>query len=193
MAQFTKKAIVDSFVKLLEEKPFDKITVKDIVEDCGVNRGTFYYYFEDIYALLKDYFEEELKQIVESHDLYDSWQEGFLVATQLARSSKRQLYHAYNSISREEMDRYLNEVSGHLMREFIEQQCQGLDVAEEDKALIGQFYTCALVGLIARWLDDGMKEDPEKYINRIGELFDGNIRMVLERADRKSSTNRPKC
>ena len=41
MAQFTKQAIINSFLKLLEEMPLDKITVKDIVEDCGVNRNTF--------------------------------------------------------------------------------------------------------------------------------------------------------
>ncbi|MFQ8953164.1 MAG: TetR/AcrR family transcriptional regulator [Oscillospiraceae bacterium] len=41
MAQFTKKAILDSFVELISERPFDKITVKDIVTRCGVNRNTF--------------------------------------------------------------------------------------------------------------------------------------------------------
>ena len=48
MPQFTKAAIIKSFSKLLDQKSFEKITVKDIVEDCGVNRKTFYYYFADI-------------------------------------------------------------------------------------------------------------------------------------------------
>ncbi len=34
--------------ELLDEKPMSKITVKDIVERCGVNRNTFYYHFKDI-------------------------------------------------------------------------------------------------------------------------------------------------
>ena len=42
MASFTRKAIMDSCLRLLEERPVDKITVKDIVEDCGINRNTFY-------------------------------------------------------------------------------------------------------------------------------------------------------
>ena len=37
MSKFTKMAIMNSFMKLLGEMPFDKITVKDIVEDCGIN------------------------------------------------------------------------------------------------------------------------------------------------------------
>ena len=44
MSIYTKKAIMDSFVKMLSQKSFDKITIKDIIEDCGLNRSTFYYY-----------------------------------------------------------------------------------------------------------------------------------------------------
>ena len=40
MAQFTKKAIVEAFLKLLNEKPLDKITVKEIVDNCGINPNT---------------------------------------------------------------------------------------------------------------------------------------------------------
>ena len=51
MAGFAKKAIRDSFIKLLNERPLSQITVRDIVDDCGVNRNTFYYYFQDISQL----------------------------------------------------------------------------------------------------------------------------------------------
>ena len=40
MAQFTKTAIIESFLRLLETRSIEKITVKDIVENCGVNRKT---------------------------------------------------------------------------------------------------------------------------------------------------------
>ena len=53
MASPTKQAIVASFVHLVAKKSPDKITVRDIVDDCGVNRNTFYYYFQDIYAVIE--------------------------------------------------------------------------------------------------------------------------------------------
>ena len=59
MASFTRKAIMASFVKLLEERPLSKVTVKDIVEDCGINRNTFYYHFEDIPSLIEAIVREE--------------------------------------------------------------------------------------------------------------------------------------
>lgn len=49
---FTKKAIISTFEELLNERPLNKITVKDIVGRCGINRNTFYYHFEGIPSLL---------------------------------------------------------------------------------------------------------------------------------------------
>ena len=54
MASPTKQAIVASFLRLVAKKSPDKITVRDIVDDCGVNRNTFYYYFQDIYAVMEE-------------------------------------------------------------------------------------------------------------------------------------------
>ena len=45
MPNFTKIAIQQSFLRLLSQRPITKITVKDIVEDCGINRNSFYYHF----------------------------------------------------------------------------------------------------------------------------------------------------
>ena len=44
MSSFTKEVIIKTLFELLNEKPLAKITVKDIVERCGVNRNTFYYH-----------------------------------------------------------------------------------------------------------------------------------------------------
>ena len=55
MPSFTKKAIMETFLYLVEKKPLEKITVRDLVDECGVNRNTFYYYFQDIYAVLEEY------------------------------------------------------------------------------------------------------------------------------------------
>ena len=48
MANFTKKAIKETFVELLEEHPLSDITIKDIVEKCGINRNSFYYHYHDL-------------------------------------------------------------------------------------------------------------------------------------------------
>lgn len=55
----TKKAISDSFKKILKEKPFEKISVGEICEDCGLTRKSFYYHFRDKYDLVSWIFRYE--------------------------------------------------------------------------------------------------------------------------------------
>ena len=43
MSLSTKRAMAEAFKKLLSQRGMDKITVKDIVEECGLNRQTFYF------------------------------------------------------------------------------------------------------------------------------------------------------
>ena len=73
MANFTKKAIVASFIKLLTERPLSQITVKDIVTDCGVNRNTFYYYFEDIPKLIETVVEEDAATIIQTYPTVENF------------------------------------------------------------------------------------------------------------------------
>ena len=49
MAKQTQKFIMSTFMQLLERESLDKITVRDIVEECEINRNTFYYHYSDIY------------------------------------------------------------------------------------------------------------------------------------------------
>lgn len=59
----TRQAIVTSFLRLIAKRPPDKITVRDIVDDCGVNRNTFYYYFQDIYAVLEEIYADLIRDL----------------------------------------------------------------------------------------------------------------------------------
>ena len=75
VANFTKQAIVDTFIKLLNEKPLSRITVTEIIETCGVSRNTFYYHFEDIYGLVSYIFQEEIEKIQQITDVSDTLSE----------------------------------------------------------------------------------------------------------------------
>ena len=44
----------EAFLKLLEEKDFEYITVKEICEKAGVNRSTFYLHYETVNDLLTE-------------------------------------------------------------------------------------------------------------------------------------------
>jgi len=72
LANFTQKAIRASFIKLLNQKPLSQITIKDIVDDCGVNRNTFYYYFQDLPDLVETITKEEAQRVIQLYPAIDS-------------------------------------------------------------------------------------------------------------------------
>ena len=66
----TKKALAASLKETMRHKAFSKITVKEIIQSCGVNRNTFYYHFEDIYSLLRWMLTEEAIDVVKHFNLF---------------------------------------------------------------------------------------------------------------------------
>ena len=174
MSGFTKEIIAKTFTELLDEKPMSKITVKDIVERCGVNRNTFYYYYTDVYALLSELFQTELQTVTDEYNDTFSWEESFIVATKFALENKIAINHVYNSMQREELEDYIYNVSGHVMNRYVEKLSDGISASSGDKKLIASFYQCALTEMVLRWIASGMKEDPDTIIRRIGRLFDGH-------------------
>ena len=66
MALYTKKLIMSTFQEMLEELPFDRITVAALVKRAGISPNTFYYHYQDIYALLDAWFRERAEAFIPS-------------------------------------------------------------------------------------------------------------------------------
>ncbi|MDD2956010.1 MAG: TetR-like C-terminal domain-containing protein [Oscillospiraceae bacterium] len=180
MSRFTKIAISKAFIELLNQRPIDKITVKDIVDSCEINRNTFYYYYQDIYALLEEILQDEVEKILQTPALADSWQDGFLEAIHFALENRRAIFHVYHSSYREPLERYFYQIVGRALESFIRGRAQGLEVPESDIRILCDFYRYALVGIFLEWVESGMAGEPEPVVRRLGVLLEGNIRQALE-------------
>lgn len=64
MPMNVKNKIADTFWKLTLTKHIDKITVKDIVEICGISRQTFYYHFQDILDVVEWTANREIQTMI---------------------------------------------------------------------------------------------------------------------------------
>ena len=60
-----KYKLADAMKQCMKEAPVEKITVKEIVEACGVTRQTFYRNFQDKYDLINWYFDKILLESFE--------------------------------------------------------------------------------------------------------------------------------
>ena len=181
--QYTRNMIRNVFIEMLDEKPFDEITVTDLVTRCEINRKTFYYYYQDLYAVLTEIFQSELESVIGGIKGHVTWEEGIAGAMGIAIQHKRAVYHVYHSMQRETLEKYLYNVAGEVMIRYVERESEGIHASQEDKNIIAQFYQSALTEMVLNWIGQGMKEDGLEMINRIGQLFDGNIRASLKRSE----------
>lgn len=181
MSQTTKKALAASLKKLLSEKPLDKITVIDIVEDCEVNRQTFYYHFKDIYDLVEWIYTSEATKVLDGKKTYATWQQGFLKIFEYVYENRTFVKNTYNSINRDHLQRYLYNETYNLLIGVIEEKATDMTVRDDDKAFIANFYKYAFVGLMLEWISTGMKEKPAAIIDRISILIHGDIKKALEK------------
>ena len=59
-----KAAVADALLELIRRKDADKITVKDLVEVCGISRQTFYYHFKDIVDVVEWAAQQGVQRLV---------------------------------------------------------------------------------------------------------------------------------
>lgn len=183
MANFTQKAIKESFIKLLNEKPLSKISVKDIVEDCGINRNSFYYHFQDIPSLLESMVTDEADKIIEEYPQIESLDAGMEVAISFAIENKNAVLHMYNSVNRDLYELYLMRVCKHVVSKYIETVFKDSKGKKEDEELAIRIVSASLFGLVIDWMNSGMNEDRPADIHRICELCKGIPDMIIQRSN----------
>lgn len=107
MPSFTKKAIIATFIDLLAKKPLEKLTVRDIVDACDINRNTFYYYFQDIYAVLEELCRSAMASVAKIKASDEAFAALFTRMAEFVVAHKRASKNLVTSLGREGMDRYL--------------------------------------------------------------------------------------
>ena len=178
----TEVLIANAFYALLEEKPLSKITVREIVERCGVNRNTFYYHFRDIPALLERIIKSRADQVVREHGRLESIPDCIEVILQFCRSDRQAILHIYRSIQREVFLDHLERLMLYAVEEFVNSASQGLSIPDADRQLLIRYYKCTLIGIALDWLNAGMSYDILARAERICELFAGSTRQAFLRS-----------
>lgn len=182
--QSTKNNIAEGFYKLLNERYFDKITIRDIVDECGVTRNTFYYYFEDVYDIIDDTLNREMKKVILAgrgkrlslehllEPIVKFFTENHSVAVHLFKSSKKDEICLYiEKAIRNAIDHYVGDIPGSDR------------VSGFDRDIIVDFYSFAVMGLFNQWITTGMQGNPTERMMRAGILFENSMKRAVEKGN----------
>lgn len=178
----TKKTLAESLKKLMKNKSFSKITVTEIITDCGLNRKTFYYHFEDIYALLKWMFENEAFEIVKQFDLIVDYEEAISFIIDYVEKNDYIINCVSDSVGQYEMKRFF-------FTNFIELTTSIIDGAEKEagktldadyKEFLCYFYTEAIAGMLIDWIKNRDKRDKKQITKHFVKTMKTSLIGILD-------------
>lgn len=182
MAITTKRALAESFKKLLSKRALDKITVKDIVEDCGVNRQTFYYHFHDIYDLMEWVFRDAADTLMRERMDYNDWTTGVDTLMEYLRQERFLVLNVYHSVSHEVVADYLKKLLRPYILQVVQVQAAGLETPapQEDVDFVTDIFTLTVAGIIMEWIGRQMKmQGTEERLRKLYAAMNGSIRFML--------------
>lgn len=186
MSNLTRKAIRDSMMRLLEERPLSKITVKDIVEECGVNRNTFYYHYADIPALIEESLHELCDTIILKYPRMESLEQCLQMAIDYMITYRRAAKHIYESVNRDVFERYLWKLCEYAVNRYMDGALAVRRVTNEDRLLIVNYLECDCFGLVMLWMREGMTTDLRSRFAQLSELRGNWIEEMIERCEKKN-------
>ncbi|ASA19632.1 TetR-like C-terminal domain-containing protein [Paenibacillus donghaensis] len=186
-SSLTQRTLAHSLKELMEHIPLNKITVKQLVEHCGLKRQTFYYHFQDIFDLLGWIYRTEAVESISLYRSYDTWTDGFCRIFCYIENNRAFCCNTLDSLGRNHLDVYLYEVTYDLVMGVIQELAEGMTVSEEDKRFIANFYTLAFSGLVIQWLKGGMKEPTKVIIDKLSDLIEGHFLRALHKYECKPS------
>lgn len=177
MAIRTNKAIIETFEEMLDEMPFEKITVSSLAKRCEISPNTFYYHYEDIYDLLEKWFAIKREEWIDIHD----WKKSLKRMADSCKANMKRFYHIYNSLSRNYLERMIFRYEKDVIAEYFDTMFKDKNVSEDKKNEITDFVLFGLTGAFLKFVWNDMKEDTDKFVDSIAELIDGYVTYAVNK------------
>ncbi len=178
MAIDTKQMITDKLFELLNREKPENVTVKRLVEECGISRQTFYYHFKDIIDVMEYGCEYAMDKAFEKSMQAETPREAITAFIVEAVNHRNEITHLLSSRYSHELSQIMQKaVRAYLWNMFGTMFPNSrLSVADTEVAL--DFFTGGITGLILgnyakRDLDTGVLAD------QIYRLLSGQMRDAL--------------
>ena len=166
----TKKLFAEALKKIILQKSFSKVTVSELIRECGVNRKTFYYHFSDVYDLLKWTLEQEAIDVVKNFDLIVDYEEAILFVIEYIKVNnkflnKRFFYTDFVGIVEIIIGKAEEETHKKLTDNF--------------KKFLAAFYTEAIAGTLVERITHQDQQSKEELVTYISTVFRSSLTSVV--------------
>lgn len=143
-----KETIAAAFVALSQEKPIDKITVKDLVERCGISRQAFYYHFQDILDVMEWSIRQIVNGALQSSLRAQTPQQSVEAFIRISAEHERLLDRLWSSQRHAQVERIFVDAMRSSIRQVITAKRPDLMLNHQDLEVALNFYAYGLAGAV---------------------------------------------
>lgn len=176
----TKKLILQEFKKLLSQYSLDKITVSQITDKCSIKRQTFYYHFSNIDDLISFGAKSYIKDIVGSKE-FKNWQQKFIYILETIKEEKDSFFYLIMTRTAYNLGGCIFDIFKDEVMETVDGFKEEYPVSKNDENFIVDFYSYGLTGIVLKWFDGGMEEDPKILVYKIESIIDGTSKKAFQK------------
>ena len=170
MSNLTEQAIKASFLKLLEQRPLTRITVRDITDDCGINRNSFYYHFHDIPQLMEKIALDRTNSLIEAYPDISSLDECAELVFTFVVENRRSISHIYHSLDREVFEQYLMRICDYTVTTWFNKAYADVVLGKKEREMKLRFIRYELFGACVDWMNEGMPREVMEEAKRLLQI-----------------------
>ena len=175
-SNITKRALASALKELMQEIPFQKISVADICEKCDMNRKSFYYHFQDKYELMNWIFDTEFIEWIGQNSAGQSIEE-MTVLFRILYDNRAFYCNALSVQGQNSLSEHIREIALPVLQVRLQEAL----AAEEDSAFYLEFFLDALLGAVFRWIRDENCEPPEQFIPHFFSCIQSTAKYILKK------------
>lgn len=175
MALLTQKAIFATFEEMLVEMPFDRITVSALVKRCEISSNTFYYHYQDIFALLDAWIAFKVGKLRQELGETPDWKTDAKYLLHYCQDHPGLVYHIFDSLSREQLERYVFSSAEDSFSRRVRLKTAGANLTETHIDEITQFCKFAFMGFFLKFLWNRMYGNVDEDVDRLGGMLENFV------------------
>lgn len=169
-----KDIIADTYAAMIRQKGVDKITVKALIQECGISRQTFYYHFQDLMEVIEWSVQRNMQEMLKKSLQAPTPREAIGVFVSTSLKTRNMLYRLLESQRRQQVEVLIVEAVRSYLEQMIRSRAPQIPLNYQDMEALLDFYSFGVTGLL---LKNCAKETPDEelLIDQMYRLLAGQM------------------
>lgn len=177
----TKYRLAQSIKECMKHTPVDSITVRQITEQCGLTRQTFYRNFLDKYDLINWYFDklllESFAHLGRGKTIYD----GLVRKFTYIREERIFFAAAFRSDDQNSLEEHDFELILKFYQDLIREKTGALP--DEEILFLLEMYCRGSISMTVKWVLQGMKSTPQELARLLVKAMPGELEALFTKLE----------